>query len=75
MIQTLCQILKNTIMFILSAVSILISKEVFEQYASKDTSFKQSEELVSEDVSPTIIFGFWPLKQMNYPRDVQNQAY
>ena len=62
-------------MFILSAVSILISMEVFEQYASKDTSFKQSEELVDTDVSATIILGFWPLKQMNYPPNVPYQAY
>ena len=49
--------------------------EVFEQYASKDTSFKQSEELVGKDVSPTIILGFWPLKQMTYPPNVPYQAY
>ena len=38
-------------------------------------SNSQKNWLDSEDVSPTIIFGFWPLKQMNYPRDVQYQAY
>ena len=45
------------------------------QYAAKDTGFSQSETNVEEDDSPTLVFGFWPLKETNYSEEVPYMAY
>ena len=62
-------------MILLSVVSILISKEVWEQYQSKATSFKQSEKDITKAESIDAVFSLWPLKNMNYPANVPYQAY
>ena len=55
-------------------VSILISKEVFEQYQSKATSFKQYEEEITKNESITVVISFWPLKSTNYSAEVPYQV-
>ena len=60
---------------ILLLMSIVISKDVLDQYASKATSFKQYEKEVSEQESVTLVVGFWPLKKMDYPSSVPYQSY
>ena len=72
--KAICLLSKFTIFILLTVVSVLISKEVFEQYASKDTAFKKSQEPISEDESITLVVALWPLKNMNYPSNVPNQA-
>ena len=74
-IRLLCLSVKFGIIILLSASAILISREVFTQYASRDTSFKQSEVQVTEKESITLVVAFWPLKKMDYPTDVPYQAY
>ena len=56
-------------------MSILISKDVLDRYASKATSFKQYEENVTEKESATVVVKFWPLKNTNYPTSVPYQSY
>ena len=56
-------------------ISILISKQVLEQYGTKATSFKQSEVEITEKESVTIALGFWPLKKMDYPEGIPAQSY
>ena len=61
-------------MFLL-IISILISKDVFEQYSSKAASFVQREEDLNEAENVVLVVGFWPLKQMNYPSNTPYQSY
>ena len=70
-----CKIVQATLTIVFLAISITISKEVWEQYASKATSFKQSEADITELESVTVVFGFWPLKNSNYPEDVPHQSH
>ena len=74
-IEFLCQIIKSLIGMILSIIAILVSYEVWNQFASKATSFKGFEMEITELESPAIIFTFWPLKKMDYPSDVPYQSY
>ena len=68
-------ILKYTITMTLLLVSIILSKDVLEQYASKAASFKQREEEITEKESVTLVVGLWPLKKMDYIRSMQYQSY
>ena len=61
-------------MFLL-IISLLISKDVFEQYSSKAASFVQREEEISEEERVFLVVGFWPLKHMNYPSKTPYQSY
>ena len=70
----LCQFTKFIILVLLTIVSILISKEVWDQYKSKATSFKQTEKEITAEESVTVVPSFWPLKNMNYSDDVPYQA-
>ena len=69
------RVLSIVIFLILTALAIYLSEEILVQYAAKDTSFSQSVTKVTEEDSPTIVFGFWPLKVMNYPGNVPYMAY
>ena len=57
------------------ALSILISKDVLDQYGSKSTSFKQFEEKLTDKESATLVLGLWPLKNMNYTTTIPYQSY
>ena len=57
------------------ALAIYLSEEIFVQFAAQETSFSQSETKVTEEDSPTIVFGFWPLKVMNYSGNVPYMTY
>ena len=70
-----CKIVQATLTIVFLAISITISKEVWEQYASKATSFKQSEADITKLESVTVVFGFWPLKNSDYSEDVPHQTY
>ena len=70
-----CKIVQAILTIVFLAISITISKEVWQQYASKATSFKQSEADITELESVTVVFGFWPLKNSNYPEDVPHQSH
>ena len=61
-------------MVLLTLVAILISKEVWDQYKSKATSFKQTEKEITAEESVTVVLSFWPLKNTNYSADVPYQA-
>ena len=74
-IAILFNLVRYLIMAGLLVISIFISKEVLEQYASRATSFKQSEVDITEKESVTIVVGFWPLKKMDYPEDIPLQTY
>ena len=74
-VKIVCHLIKYVISTILAVVSILISKEVFEQYQSKATSFKQYEEDITENESITVVITLWPPKSSNYSADVPYQAY
>ena len=69
------KVLKISIFLILTALAIYLSEEILVQYAAKETSFSQSETKVTEEDSPTLVFGFWPLKVMTYPEEVPFMAY
>ena len=74
-IAFLCQTIKWLIGMILSIIAILVSYEVWNQFASKATSFKESEMEITGSESPAITFTFWPLKKMDYPSDVPYHSY
>ena len=74
-LDTLCLTLKCILSLILFLISILLSKDVFDQYASKSTSFKQYEEEITENETVTVILNLWPLKNMDYPNSVPYQSY
>ena len=57
------------------AIAIIVSNEVWNQFASKATSFKEFEMETKESESPAIIVEFWPLKKMDYPANVPYQSY
>ena len=56
-------------------ISILISKDVFDQYSSKAASFKHYEEVLTEKESVTVVLGLWPLKDMDNPTSTPYQSY
>ena len=62
----LCGSIKYFIMLILIVISVLLSKENLQQYASKATSFKQYEVKVTENESVALILNLWPIKKMDY---------
>ena len=74
-IRILANFLKHLIAFILFGISILISNDVLDQYASKATSFKQYEEELTNTKSISIVVELWPLKKMDYPTSVPYQSY
>ena len=74
-IQGFFKVLNIIIFLILTALAIYLSEEILVQYVAKDTSFSQSVTKVTELDSPTFVFGFWPLKVMNYPKNVPYTAY
>ena len=74
-LQGYFKVLNIIIYVILTALAIYLSEEILVQYAAKDTGFSQSETVVEEDDSPTLVFGFWPLKETNYSEDVPYMAY
>ena len=63
------------IFVILTALAIYLSEEILVQYVAKDTSFSQSVTKVTEEDGPAFVFYFWPLKVMNYPKDIPYMAY
>ena len=73
-VKIVCHLIKSIITIILTVVSILISKEVWEQYQTKATSFKQSEQDITENESVTVVVSLWPLKNTNYSDEVPYQA-
>ena len=74
-IAFLCQTIKLLIGISLLVIAIFLSNEVWNQFASKATSFKESEMEITESESPAIIIGFWPLKNMDHPSGVPYQSY
>ena len=74
-LELMCIIFKYILTFILLAISITISKDVLEQYASKAASFKQREEEVTEKEGITLVVGLWPLKKMDYAASIPYQSY
>ena len=74
-LRVLCSFLKYTLMLILFALSVFVSKTVLEHYAAKATSFKQFEEYITEKESTTVVIKFWPSKNTNYPKSVPYQSY
>ena len=74
-ITLICQTIKSLIGIILSIIAILVSYEVWNQFASKATSFKEFEIEITESESPAITFTFWPLKNMDYSSNVPYQSY
>ena len=60
---------------ILSVLSILLSKEVWEKYTLQSTSFSKSDVPITPSDTATITFGFWPLKNTNYSKEVPYQLY
>ena len=71
----LCNLIKYIIVVILTVISISISKEVWQQYQSKATSFKQSQKTITKAESITVVLSFWPLKKMDYPSMTPYQSY
>ena len=74
-IKLVCCLVKYTITLILIVISIFISKNVLEQYASKATSIKQYQEEVTANESVTLVLEFWPKKKTNYPNSVPYQLH
>ena len=70
-----CNLIKYIIVLILTVISIYISKEVWQQYQSKATSFKQSQKTITKAESITVVLSFWPLKKMDYPSTTPYQSY
>ena len=62
-------------MSILFGLSVFVSKNVLEQYASKATSFKQFEEYITDQESATVVVSFWPLKKVDYPKSIPYQFH
>lgn len=60
---------------ILCTLSLLLSKEVWEKYTLKATSFSKSDVPISPADTVAVLFGFWPLKNMNYSKEVPYQSY
>ena len=50
------KVLNVCIFIILTVLAVYLSDEILVQYATKDTSFSQSEIPVTEEDSPTIFF-------------------
>ena len=74
-LDILCKFIKYTLALFLLVVSIVLSKDVLDQYTSKATSYKQNEQDITQDESITLSFAFWPLKKTDYPSSVPFQAY
>ena len=74
-LKIFCIAVKYTLTLILLIMSILISKDVLDKYASKATSFQRYEENITEKESITIVFYLWPLKKMDYPGSIPFQSY
>ena len=74
-LELMCLIFKYILTFILLAISIVISKDVLQKYASKAASFKQREEEVTVKEGITLVVGLWPLKKMDYPASIPYQSY
>ena len=75
LISAFLKVFNIIIVIILTGLAVYLSKNILVQYAAKDTSFSQSEIQVTEQDSPTIVFGFWPLKETNYSEEVPYMAY
>ena len=69
------KVLHVSITIILTILAIYLSEEIWVKYAAKDTSFTQSDTEVTEFESPTLVFGFWPLKNTNYSKEVPFMVY
>ena len=74
-IDILCILVKYLITLILLIIAIVLSKDVFDQYTSKATSFKQHEKEISKNESVTLVMEFWPLKKNDYPTSTPFQSY
>ena len=74
-VDILCSTLKYLIFLLLLITSILLSKDVFDQYASKATSLKNYEEDITLKESLTVVMELWPLKKMDYPDSTPHQLY
>ena len=66
---------KYMLSLFLFLISVLLSKDVLDQYASKSTSFKQYEEELTVNESVTVVMNLWPLKNMDYPASIPFQSY
>ena len=75
LISAFLKVFNIIVVIILTGLVVYLSKNILVQYAAKDTSFSQSEIPVTEQDSPTIVFGFWPLKETNYSEEVPYMAY
>ena len=69
------KVLHISITIILTILVIYLSEEIWVKYAAKDTSFTQSDTEVTEFESPTLVFGFWPMKKTNYSKEVPFMVY
>ena len=74
-ISAFLKVFNIIVVIILTGLAVYLSKNILVQYAAKDTGFSQSETVVEEDDSPTLVFGFWPLKETNYSKNVPYMAY
>ena len=73
--KKVCSVLKYLIFILLLIVSILLSKDVFEKYASKATSLKTYEEDITLKENLVVVMELWPLKKMDYPDSTPIQSY
>ena len=74
-VDFLCLVLKYLIFLLLLITSILLSKDVFDKYASKATSLKTYEEYITLKENLIVVVELWPLKKMDYPDSTPYQSY
>ena len=75
-LDILFQVLIWLIHLILCGLSIFYSNEVWEKYATQETSYKRSIAETSKLESLAVVIGFWPLKKMeNTTLSVQFQTF
>ena len=64
-LDILFQVLIWLIHLILCGLSIFYSNEVWDKYATQETSYKRSIAETSKLGSLAVVIGFWPLKKMS----------
>ena len=70
-----CFCVKYSITIFLLIISIVISKDAFDQYSSKAASFVQREMDINKEDIISLVVGFWPLKKIDYPSHTPYQSY
>ena len=74
-VPAIFQIVQIIVTVILGSLAIFLSKEVWEKYRLKSTNFSKSDVPITPSDSPTIVIGFWPLKNTNYSTEIPYQLY